>query len=129
MEMITQKWGKVFPTIEEATIRRFASVIDDRNPIHHNESAAQEAGFQGIVAPGVMTLGFLSATIAEMQPGVIICEINKVKFKRPLYAGVAPTVECIVLEALEGGRVRVEFAVSNGQKTVLTGECTLKLPA
>lgn len=124
----THEWGQQFPALDDDGIRRFAKEIGDHNPIHHDNEAAQAAGLKGIVAPGVMILGLVSATIAGFKPGTLICSLE-MKFKRPLYAGFAPSVTCKVVENLEGGKMKVAITVSNGEKPVLIGSCVLKVPA
>src|SRR3990167_2063358 len=71
------EWAKEFPPASEEAIRGFAASIGDNNPIHHDNIAAINGGLRKIVAPGLMVMGFLSAAIAEENPGVMISEINR----------------------------------------------------
>ncbi len=119
-------WERSFSVGSKNKIRQFALAIDDRNPLHHDDEAAQKAGFRAIIAPGVMTLGMVSAAIAEEIPGVLICEL-KMRFRRPLYAGATPSVQCTV--TMQGERyVELAIVVNNEGEPVAKGSCLLKLP-
>ncbi|OHB17574.1 MAG: hypothetical protein A2544_00715 [Candidatus Zambryskibacteria bacterium RIFOXYD2_FULL_43_10] len=122
------EWAKEFPPASEEAIRGFAASIGDNNPIHHDNIAAINGGLRKIVAPGLMVMGFLSAAIAEEIPGVMISEINRLQFKRPLYPGVSPTVLC-AREHEHGRLVQLRFEIrDNGEGVIARGSCTLVLP-
>lgn len=123
---VRSAWEQDFAIDSEDAIRRFATAIGDRNPVHHNDEAAKARGLLGIVAPGVMTMGFVSATIAEEIPGVVLASLQ-VAFKKPLYAGSLPTVRCTVTEQRRR-LVMADIEVRNGAEIVAQGNCTLILP-
>lgn len=119
-------WERDFAIESEDAIRQFATSIGDMNPVHHHDDAAKARGLLGIVAPGVMTLGFISAAIADEVPGVVLATIQ-VAFKKPLYAGSLPTVKCAVTDQRRR-LVTADIEVRNGFDVVATGNCTLILP-
>lgn len=119
-------WERDFAIESEDAIRQFATSIGDLNPVHHNDDAAKARGLLGIVAPGVMTLGFISAAIADEIPGVVLATLQ-VAFKKPLYAGSLPTVRCTVVEQRRR-LVTADIEVRNGFEVAATGSCTLILP-
>ena len=121
-------WAKDFSDRikKERQIRRFANQIGDRNPLHHHTGAAQKAGLLGIIAPGVMTIGFVSSMIAEKIPMVKVYRLD-ISFAHALYAGSRPVVLC---EIVNRKRMVAEVAITvkNGADVVATGTCMLVLP-
>lgn len=123
---IHSTWEKEFPLLKEAGIREFATRINDYNPIHHDNAAARAAGLQGIIATGVQMVGFISATIAEEVPGAMISHMD-LKFRRPLYAGSLPSVQCIV-DTLRMGVAEISITLCDRSQVMVLGHCTLKMP-
>lgn len=119
-------WDTVFPIISEEDIRNFATLIKDTNPVHHDTAAAQKAGHHGIIAPGVMMIGFVSSAIATKIPGVQVRRLE-MKFVAPLYAGSTPCVQCAI-SGQSGQLAKVAVAVKNGFEEVASGSCMLLLP-
>lgn len=118
-------WEKEFPRLGEDDIKRFATAIGDHNPIHHSLAGAVTQGLLGIVAPGVMLIGYASSTIAEEFPCVLIREIQ-LKFKKPLYAGALPVVFC-AMSRKRGLLMDVHIDIRNGAEILAHGSCTLLL--
>ena len=56
-------------TVTDRDIALFAEVSTDRNPVHLDESYAQDTIFQGRIAHGMLTAGLISAVIGEQLPG------------------------------------------------------------
>ena len=52
-------------------IRAFATSVDDRNPLHHDEAVARAAGYPGLIASGTQVGSLLMAMTAThfSQPG------------------------------------------------------------
>lgn len=124
--MKREHWGKEFPQVTEEAIREFAQCIGDFNPIHHQVESAKDAGLHGIIAPGVMMIGFASAAIAEEIPGVIIRKLE-LKFKQPMYAGSLPIVLCSTSHA-RGPVLEIGVSIRNGGMVLAEGNCTLLCP-
>ena len=123
--LVAPQWQREF-VISDDEIRAFATHIRDFNPVHHDTEAAHAAGFLGIIAPGVMTMGYLSATIAEQIPGVIIRRIE-IDFSKPFYGMSIPNVACTLVS--QRGRVaKVDFVIKNWLEPVAKGSCVLILP-
>lgn len=119
-------WEKEFPLLKEAAIREFATRISDHNPIHHDNAAARAAGLQGIIATAVQMIGFISAAIAEEVPGAIISRLD-LKFRRPLYAGALPSVQCVV-GTLRTGVTEISINLCDRSQVLVHGHCILKMP-
>jgi len=126
VEALKTHFGKNLCVGDEKKIRDFARSIDDENPLHHDNEATKGAGLQGIIAPGVMILGFVSSIIAKEIPWVMIHRLD-VRFKKPVYAGSVLAISCTVLRQR---RVSADVAITikNGLDTVAEGSCQLLLP-
>lgn len=106
-------------------IPKFAKTIGDMNPLHHNTILAKKAGFEGIIAPGVIVMGFVSATIAEMIPMAIVRHLE-VDFLNPLYDGSIVQVVCTILKQKKSiAKVKVEVYST---VAIAKGFCLLLIP-
>ncbi len=65
--------GSELPTrsriVRAEDVKAYAEAGGDANPLHQDEAVARAAGFPGIVAHGMFTMGHLAACIAEMGGG------------------------------------------------------------
>jgi len=87
-------------------VRAYAEASGDRNPLHVDEDAAREAGFPGVIAHGMFTMGHLSACIARWAGGPERIRRLSAQFRAPVFMGE---------EIVAGGRVKavdVERAVA-----------------
>lgn len=68
-------------------IDAFAELSGDQSPIHVNESASKEAGFDQRVAHGAILVAWISEIVGMRLPGrrALLVELN-VKFDRPIYS-------------------------------------------
>ena len=75
----------------------YAAVSGDHNPLHRDDGVARAAGYPGIIAHGMFTLGLLGSCVVAWtgDPAAVIR--MKAAFRAPVYLG-----ETIVA----GGRVR-----------------------
>lgn len=78
-------------------VRDYADVSGDRNPLHLDDEVARRAGFPGIIAHGMFTLGHLSSCLVQWvgDPGAVVR--LKAVFRSPVAMG--DTI-------MAGGRVR-----------------------
>lgn len=106
-------------------VSKFALSIEGWNPIHHSTIKAREAKFQDIVAPGVMVMGFISATISEMIP-MAIARSLEIEFLKPLYEGLVVDVICMMKKRKISAEVKVE--VYSTDKMIAKGSCILLIP-
>jgi acyl dehydratase len=132
-----QTFESPFMTVTREQIVDFAKAFDP-NPFHHDEEAAQEAGYPCIIASGfhILSLSFrlffdlnLWSTAILPSPG-----LAGVKFVRPLFPGQTIRIRAEVLEAIpsrskpEQGllRFRHDTLVDTGE-VILTAECLHRL--
>ncbi|MEJ2540231.1 MAG: MaoC family dehydratase [Gemmatimonadota bacterium] len=118
-------------TVTEADIVLFAGITGDLNPVHVDEVAARRSRFGGRIAHGILTAGYVSATIGMKLPGpgAIYME-QTLRFTRPVRIGdtVTATVQVVEIDE-EKRRVRLRTRCANQDgKNVLDGEALVLIP-
>jgi 3-hydroxybutyryl-CoA dehydratase len=86
--------------ISDDTIRAFAGVTGDNNPVHLDDEYAAGTRFGRRIAHGMIAAGLISATLANDLPGPGTVYLNQtLKFKLPVYPGdtVTATVEVLIV--------------------------------
>lgn len=95
-------------------IARFADVTGDHNPLHIDPAYA-EPRFGGVIAHGVLLVGFFSALIATKLPGPgAVARSLDARFKAPAYPGDDVRIEITVVELVP----RIRKAVLEGRAYV-----------
>ena len=88
-------------------VRAYAEVSGDRNPLHLDDDAARSAGFDGVIAHGMFTMGHLGSAIESwLGPDAFVRRI-RAQFRSPVSMG-----ETIVAR----GRVR---SIDAGARTIV----------
>lgn len=94
---LTEALGKTFTKtvlIDDESVRLFAKMSGDENPIHHDETFAKASRFGRLIATGSQTnslLGGFAATVASsLAPGVGLELV--VRYKKPLLSGETVTM-------------------------------------
>lgn len=74
--------------IQEEDIKTFAKLTGDRNPIHMDQSFAENSKFGARVSHGMLTSSFISTLIGMDLPGEgsILTNIS-LDFKKPVFIG------------------------------------------
>ena len=78
-------------------VRRYAEVSGDHNPLHQDDEVAHRAGFPGIIAHGMFTLGHLGSCVVAWTGDPSAVTRLRASFRSPVFMG-----DTIVA----GGRVR-----------------------
>jgi len=87
-------------------VEAYADASGDHNPLHQDDDAARAAGFPGIIAHGMFTMGHLASSVLAWAGDGASLEKLRVQFRAPVFMG-----ETIVA----GGRVK---AVDPERRTV-----------
>ena len=118
-------------TVTEADIVLFAGVSGDTNPVHLNQEYASSTMFQGRIAHGMLSAGFISAVLGTKLPGPgCIYMSQNLKFKAPVRAGDTVTARATVTELIpEKRRVVVRTVCTVGETVVIEGEALLMVPS
>ena len=70
-EIVLGETASMSKTITEADVHKFASVIDDSNPVHLDPEYAKTTMFGERIAHGMHTASFFTTLIATRLPGVL----------------------------------------------------------
>jgi 3-hydroxybutyryl-CoA dehydratase len=75
-------------TVEESTVKAFAEVSGDHNPLHLDESFARRTPYRGRIAHGALIASYLSALLGNELPGpgAIFVSMD-LAFQRPVRIG------------------------------------------
>jgi len=115
-------------TIRDETIRAFAEVTGDTNPVHLDDDYAAGTRFGRRIAHGMIAAGLISATLANDLPGPGTVYLNQtLKFKLPVYPGDTVTATVEVLSVRPDKPIVTLSTVCTNQdgEVVLTGEAVV----
>jgi acyl dehydratase len=110
-----------FPLTRDSLVR-YAGASGDFNPIHYRDDVAHTVGLPGVLAHGMLTMGFAVQPVVDWlgDPGKVFD--YQVKFTRPVVVdsetGAVVTVVAKV-GAIEDAVVRIDLTVTFGEQTVL----------
>jgi acyl dehydratase len=83
--------GDELPALERVVTRKdvkaYADASGDQNPLHQDDEAASAAGFPGIVAHGMFTLGHLTSCIVAWADEASALARVRVQFRAPVFVG------------------------------------------
>lgn len=115
-------------TVSEADITMFAGISGDTNPVHLDQSFAEQTMFSGRIAHGMLSASFISTVFGTRLPGPGCIYLRQdLRFKAPVKVG--DTVEArVTVKEIQAEKKRVVFdtvcsVVGGG--VVLEGEATL----
>jgi acyl dehydratase len=118
-------------TITETDVYLFAGISGDFNPVHLNESFAQQTPFKTRIAHGALPQSLIAPVLGMKLPGLgtVLVEVTT-RFKAPTFFGDTITATARVAEKLEEKRrVRMELTWTNQKgQTVAEGEAVVIPP-
>ena len=113
---------------------RYAGASGDFNPIHYRDDVAASVGLPGVLAHGMLTMGFAVQPVVEWLGGDSGRILDyQVRFTRP--GVVDPETGAVVsvsakVGALDDAGVRIDLTVScNGQTVLGKAQAVVALPA
>lgn len=117
--------------ITDRDIELFSEVSTDRNPVHLDDSYAQDTIFEGRIAHGMLTAGLISAVIGEQLPGHGTIYLSQnLKFLAPVRPNDLVRAEVTVSQIdYSKRRVTLECLCLIKGKPVLKGEATVLAPS
>jgi len=129
-EMEVGQTASMSKTVTEADIVMFAGVTGDFNPAHIDAEYAASSMFKERIAHGMLSAGFISATLAMKLPGPGTIYLGQqLKFKAPVL--INDTVKTVVtIKSIDEKRkiVVLDTTCSVAGKTVLAGDATMMKP-
>ena len=114
-------------TVTESDIVLFAGVTGDLNPVHVNEEFARGTMFEGRIAHGMLSAGFISTVFGTRLPGPGCIYVSQnLRFRAPVRIGDTVTARVTVTELNERKAMATfETVCLVGGKEVVTGEAVL----
>ncbi|MEV1132058.1 MaoC family dehydratase [Agromyces sp. NPDC049794] len=111
-----------FPLTRDSLVR-YAGASGDFNPIHYRDDVAQQVGLPGVLAHGMLTMGFAVQPVVDWvgDPGRI--RDYQVRFTRPVV--VDPDAGANVAVAARVGQLDAEARVARIDLTVKVGDDTV----
>lgn len=118
-------------TVTQADIVKFADVSGDHNPVHLDDAFAAGTAFKGVIAHGMLSASFISATLGTQLPGEGTIYLGQnLKFLVPVRPGDQVRTVVTVKEIVaEKRRVICQTACYVGETLVIDGEATLMAPS
>jgi acyl dehydratase len=109
-------------SITRDTLVRYAGASGDFNPIHYRDDVAAAVGLPGVLAHGMLTMGFAVQPVVEWvgDPGRILD--YQVRFTRPVVVDpkTGQSVSVVAkVGAIEDAAIRIDLTVTVGGGTVL----------
>ena len=119
-------------TLTRDILVRYAGASGDFNPIHYNDAFATSVGLDGVIAHGMLTMGFAIQPVVDWLGG----DSGKVldyqtKFTRPVVVDPATGAEVTVVAkvgAIDDDGVRIDLTVTFNDQTVL-GKAQVRVAA
>lgn len=111
-----------FPLTRDSLVR-YAGASGDFNPIHYRDDVAHQVGLPGVLAHGMLTMGFAVQPVVDWvaDPGRIVD--YQVRFTRPVV--VDPEVGAVVSVVAKVGQLDADARVARIDLTVKVGEETV----
>lgn len=117
-------------TVTEADILAFAGVSGDTNPVHLDEEFAASTMFEGRIAHGMLSAGYISTVFGTKLPGPGCIYLSQsLNFKAPVRIGDTVVARVTVRELVPAKRRALfETVCTVAGKVVLEGEATIMIP-
>lgn len=119
-----QPAGAVYRITREL-VRRYAEVSGDHNPIHLSEPAARAAGFDEVIAHGMLTFALTARQLADTVGEAEIAGLQ-LRFARPLSVPADGAALTVSGRAVTGGLAMT--AADGAGQVVATGRAALHPP-
>jgi acyl dehydratase len=74
-------------TVRAEDVAAYAAASGDENPLHRDDDAARAAGFPGIIAHGMFTMGHLASCISAWAGDAAAIRRMRVSFRSPVRMG------------------------------------------
>lgn len=119
------------PPVTTTQLVMYAGASGDFNRIHYDLPFAREAGLDGVIAHGMLTMGFAAQLLGRMAGGGGFVKRIEARFQSPVKPGDVVRIEADASPAADGGATtEVTFRGIAGEREVIAGSGTLaRLPA
>jgi 3-hydroxybutyryl-CoA dehydratase len=117
--------------IGDAEIEMFATLSEDRNPVHLDDGYAKNTMFKGRIAHGMLSAALFSAIIGERLPGHGTIYLGQnLRFTAPVKPGDLVTATVTVTDINTAKkRVKLDCVASVGDTIVIKGDALVLAPS
>jgi len=120
------------PAITRETLKEYGPAAGDPNPMHVDEEFAKNAGYPGVFAHGMLSMGYLGEFLHQAAGGVANVRKFRARFAKLTWPGDVVTCKGTVTAVRDENGTRVVDCdiwteTQTGEKKV-TGTATLALP-
>jgi acyl dehydratase len=104
--------------IELDHLKAFADASGDQNPIHQNEEVAKKMGLPGVIAHGMLTMGFFGEYVTLLAGSEDKVKKLNCQFKAMTFLGDTVTVsgKVIKIDELDGKKIAHISLIAKNQK-------------
>ncbi|MBI1263365.1 MAG: (R)-hydratase [Alphaproteobacteria bacterium] len=98
-ELMIGQTAEISCLVDDETVRRFAEVSGDFNPLHMDEAYAARSPFRGRIAHGALVASFISCVLGNHLPGPgAVFAGMTMRFERPVRIGDTVVARATVVE-------------------------------
>ena len=130
----TVQVGQELPPLDKGAITRdmlkeYGPAAGDPNPMHVDEEFAKNAGYPGVFAHGMLSMGLTGRLLTDWLGDGVLREFG-VRFVRQVWPGDTLTAKGTVTSIGPDGRVAIELVTTNQRgEPVVAGDAVAVLPA
>lgn len=96
-------------TVTDGTVREYAALVGDANPVHLDDAYAAKSFFKKRIAHGMLAGGLISAVLGTKMPGPGAIYLSQnFEFKHPVNIGETITARVKVMEKHDRHK-KIEF--------------------
>ena len=108
---------------------KFARAVGWGGPRFEDHEGAKKEGFPGALVPGIMGMGFMTATIHEWAPNAKVEKIDTI-FRAPMIADTAAIIGAVVTDIdSDTGVIELDMTIKNeAGETRVMGTATITMP-
>jgi 3-hydroxybutyryl-CoA dehydratase len=130
-ELHVRQTATLSKTITEADVLAYAGVSLDGNPVHLDDQAAREAGFDGRIAHGMLSAGLISAVLGTRLPGPGAIYLRQsLNFRAPVRIGQTVRAVAEITDLKAASRRATPRTTCMVEETVvIDGEASVLVPA
>jgi acyl dehydratase len=102
---------------DAASVKLFATLVGDSNPLHHDNKIAERSRFGSLIASGTQTSSVLAAMVASKLSSLCPSLGLKISFsfRRPVHAGVKMIATWKIVAIEQSDRLRGEIVTFFGE--------------
>lgn len=123
-ELEVGQTAEITRLVDENTVRQFAEVSGDFNPLHMDEAYASRSPFRGRIAHGALVASFISCVLGNHLPGPgAVFAGMTMRFERPVRIGDTVIARATVTEVdVKARRVKLACVCEVGGETCMEAD-------